>query len=215
MNQLNLYWEGVNHWHFVLGENVLQNFYDLIFQHLSVLHVLEHILLFYRRGGVTLLESDTLIMEETCWCNSLNLSTMYNISEKCALLVFTVYPKAFHSSLNCNTSCSVSLCRQQVSPLTLLYQQCHQRANKLLLEHMERNPNCWANLGSSYMLVNWSPCNKNWSITQIKHSPLGIYFIGLDICCSIVQIQKSNGALGYQVRQENLVAIKVQQKTPI
>lgn len=77
---------------------------------------------------------------------------------------------------------------------------------------MEWNPNCWANLEGSYMLVNWGPCNKNWSITQIKHSPLGIYFIGLDICCSIVQIQKSNGALGCQVRQENLVAIKVQLK---
>lgn len=89
----------------------------------------------------------------------------------------------------------LTLLCQQVSPQVLLYQQHRQRANKLS-QHMEWNPNCWANLEGSYMLVNWGPCNKNWSITQIKQSPLGICFIGLDICCRIVQIQKSNGAFG-------------------
>lgn len=46
LNQLNLYWEGVNHWHFVLEEMYYKIFIDIIFQHLSVLYVLEHLLPF-------------------------------------------------------------------------------------------------------------------------------------------------------------------------
>lgn len=46
LNQLNLYWEGVNHWHFVLEEMYYKIFIDIIFQHLSVLYVLVHLLLF-------------------------------------------------------------------------------------------------------------------------------------------------------------------------
>lgn len=50
LNQLNLYWEGVNHWHFVLEEMYYKIFIDIIFQHLSVLNVLEHLLLFIEKA---------------------------------------------------------------------------------------------------------------------------------------------------------------------
>lgn len=50
LNQLNLYWEGVNHWHFVLEEMYYKIFIDIIFQHLSVLNVLEHLSLFIEKA---------------------------------------------------------------------------------------------------------------------------------------------------------------------
>lgn len=59
LNQLNLYWEGVNHWHFILEEMYYKIFIDIIFQHLSVLNVLEHLLLFIEK-----VESPSLTLEQ-------------------------------------------------------------------------------------------------------------------------------------------------------
>lgn len=64
LNQLNLYWEGVNHWHFILEEMYYKIFIDIIFQHLSVLNVLEHLLLFIEKVESPFL---TLVPRERCW----------------------------------------------------------------------------------------------------------------------------------------------------
>lgn len=59
LNQLNLYCAKVNHWHFVLEKMYYKNFIDTIFQHLSVLSILEHLLFFIEEVGLKLSEADT------------------------------------------------------------------------------------------------------------------------------------------------------------
>lgn len=127
LNQLNLYWEGVNHWHFVLEEMYYKIFIDTIFQHLSVLYVLEHLLLFIEEA-----ESSPLI-----WCTGGTGEVLVHspgISGKRVWVRQAVPPRCLQATrklLRCflpryprvlfHYRC------QQVSPPTLLNQQCRQK----------------------------------------------------------------------------------------
>ena len=127
LNQLNLYWEGVNHWHFVLEEMYYKIFIDIIFQHLSVLYVLEHLLLFIEEA-----ESPSLTLLH--WWHGrgagvlpVHLGQTRWSAGACAPVMFTSHPKAFVPVL---APVSVVLFRyrcQQVSPPALLNQQCRQK----------------------------------------------------------------------------------------
>lgn len=93
LNQLNLYWEGVNHWHFVLEEMYYKIFIDIIFQHSSVLYVLEHLLLFIEE-----VESPLCLMQgwhgRSAGAFPTNFRKMCFSAGSGALLMFTRHPKA-------------------------------------------------------------------------------------------------------------------------
>lgn len=124
LNQLNLYWEGVNHWHFVLGEMYYKIFIDIIFQHLSVLSVLEHLLLFIEEVELLSSSLTRLLYKRGVSLSSNNFRKMHQLSESGALSVFTVLPNAFAG----RPFVRFHYCCQQVSPLTLLDQQCRQKS---------------------------------------------------------------------------------------
>lgn len=127
LNQLNLYWEGVNHWHFVLEEMYYKIFIDIIFQHLSVLHVLEHLLLFIEEA-----ESPSLTPMQ--WWHGRGAGALPSNFRKMPLSAGSCAPGMLQATRKL-------LCRslprypwvlfhyrgQQVSPPTLLNQQCCQK----------------------------------------------------------------------------------------
>lgn len=95
LNQLNLYWEGVNHWHFVLEEMYYKIFIDIIFQHLSVLNVLEHLLLFIE-------EAESPSLTPTRWRHGRGAGALPRhfrqtclSAGSCAPVMVTSHPKAF------------------------------------------------------------------------------------------------------------------------
>lgn len=105
LNQLNLYWEGVNHWHSILEEMYYKNFIDIIFQHLSVLNVLEHLLLFiervespfltlehgyHRRGAVP-----SLLLQQTPWHVGSWAHKMFTSHPKDFVPIFALVPVGF------------------------------------------------------------------------------------------------------------------------
>lgn len=125
LNQLNLYWEGVNHWHFVLEEMYYKIFIDTIFQHLSVLYVLEHLLLFieeaesppltpmhwwHRRGAGALPRNfrQTRLSAASC------ASVMFTSHLKAFVLVFAPVPAGF-ISLSLPTGVSTNAAESAVS----------------------------------------------------------------------------------------------------
>lgn len=126
LNQLNLYWEGVNHWHFVLEEMYYKIFIDIIFQHLSVLYVLEHLLLFIEEA-----ESPLSLMH---WWHGRGADDLPSNFGKMLLNVgisapalFTSHPKTFVLLFTPVPAVIFHYCCQQVSPPTLLNQQCRQK----------------------------------------------------------------------------------------
>lgn len=128
LNQLNLYWEGVNHWHFVLEEMYYKIFIDIIFQHLSVLYVLEHLLLFIEEVESPSLTGMHWWHGRGAGAPPIHFRKMWlNAGSRGAHLMFTSHTKAFVSVF---APVPVVLFRyrcQQVSLPTLLNQQCRQK----------------------------------------------------------------------------------------
>lgn len=128
LNQLNLYWEGVNHWHFVLEEMYYKIFIDIIFQHLSVLHVLEHLLLFIE-------EVESPSLTPTHWWHGRGAGalpvhfrkTWLSEGSRSGALMFMSHPKAFVPVFARVPAVLFRYRCQQVSPPTLLNQQCRQK----------------------------------------------------------------------------------------
>lgn len=109
LNQLNLYWEGVNHWHFVLEEMYYKIFIDIIFQHLPVLYVLEHLWLFIEE-----VESPSLIPRH--WWHRRGAGALPSDFKQmrlsvgsCTPVMFTSHPKAFSTGFLPGTRGFISL----------------------------------------------------------------------------------------------------------
>lgn len=127
LNQLNLYWEGVNHWHFVLEEMYYKIFIDIIFQHLSVLYVLEHLLLFIEEAESPSLTPAHWWHGRGAGAATSNFRQTRLSAGSCAPGMFTSHLKAFVPVFAPVPGVLFHYRCQQVSPPTLLNQQHRQK----------------------------------------------------------------------------------------
>lgn len=122
LNQLNLYWEGVNHWHFILEEMYYKIFIDIIFQHSSVLNVLEHLLLFIEK-----VESPSLTLVHGYCSLHAAPGKLLGLWEAEPTRCLQVTPKDFVPIFALVPVVLQHSPCQQVPAPTLLNQQCHQK----------------------------------------------------------------------------------------